>query len=216
MGVVERIMNQSNKPHLPDRKSAFDGARKKRESLLKQRGCVVWFTGLSGAGKSTLAQALQEFLLGCGHLAFVLDGDEVRTGLNADLGFSRADRDENIRRVAEVARLFADGGIICITAFISPFRQARERARRIIGRHRFFEIHVAADLATCEQRDVKGLYRKARTGAVEHFTGITQEYEPPLRPALKLNTAACSVPAGVHAVVALLRKKGILARRASQ
>lgn len=187
-------------------------ARRARESLLKQRGCVVWLTGLSGAGKSTLAQALQEFLLGQGHLAFVLDGDEVRAGLNYDLGFSREDREENIRRVAEVARLFADCGVICITAFISPFRSSRARARRIIGPNRFFEVHVAADLATCEQRDTKGLYRKARAGAVQHFTGVSQEYEPPPRPALRINTASCSVPAGVQQLVALLRRKGIFRR----
>ncbi len=179
------------------------------ETLTKQRGCVVWLTGLSGAGKTTLANALCEYLLGEGHLAFVLDGDQIRTGLNSDLGFSRRDRDENIRRIAEVAKLFADAGIICITAFISPFRKARENARRIIGPRRFFEVHVAADLKVCEQRDVKGLYRQARAGAVADFTGITQEYEPPVRPALRINTAACSVPAAVKALVALLRKKGI-------
>ena len=183
------------------------------ETLLRQRGCVVWLTGLSGSGKSTLAHALQEHLLAQGHLAFVLDGDHIRSGLNADLGYSAKDRDENIRRVAEVARLFADCGVICITAFISPFRKAREQARRIIGPARFFEVHVAADLSTCEKRDVKGLYRKARAGVVAEFTGISQAYEPPHRPALRINTAACSVPAGVQALVALLRKKGIFKLR---
>ena len=184
-----------------------------REALVKQRGCVVWFTGLSGSGKTTLANALCEYLLGEGHLAFVLDGDQIRTGLNSDLGFTRQDRDENIRRIAEVAKLFADAGVICITAFISPFRKAREGARHIIGPERFFDVHVAADLKVCEQRDVKGLYRKARSGAVRDFTGISQEYEPPSRPALRIHTAACSVPSAVKALVALLRKKGIFDTR---
>lgn len=207
MGAAQRIVK--TKTQKQPRRRSTTRRPTPAELLLRQRGCVVWLTGLSGSGKSTLARALQEYLLGQGHLAFVLDGDQVRAGMNADLGFSRKDRDENIRRVAEVARLFADCGVICITAFISPFRHTRERARRIIGSHRFFEIHVAADLATCERRDVKGLYRKARAGLVPHFTGISQEYEPPLQPELRINTASCSVPAGVQDLVALLQRKGI-------
>jgi len=183
---------------------------KQRESLLRQRGCVVWFTGLSGSGKSTLAVALEEYLVRHGYLAFILDGDNIRQGLNADLGFSKKDRDENIRRIAETAGLFADAGVICITAFISPFRAARGKARRVIGARRFLEVHVDADLAVCERRDVKGLYRKARRGAVADFTGISQGYEPPLKPALRLDTGRQSVRNCTGEVIALLRKRGML------
>lgn len=181
-----------------------------RGAVLPQRGCVLWLTGLSGSGKSTLAVALEEYLVKRGYLAFVLDGDNVRGGLNADLGFSKKDRDENIRRIAEVAKLFADAGVICVTAFISPFRAARGRARRTIGAKRFLEVHVDADLATCERRDVKGLYRKARKGAVRDFTGVTQDYQPPAKPALRLDTGRQSVRACVGQLVELLRKRGIL------
>lgn len=157
--------------------------------------------------------ALQQWLLARGHLAFVLDGDDLRRGLNADLGFSRADRNENIRRAAEAARLLADCGVICIAAFISPFRAAREKARCIIGPKRFLEVYVAADLAACERRDVKGWYRKARSGSVSHFTGIHQEYEPPSRPALTLDTSRGTVRDGVRALIELLKKKGFLTKR---
>lgn len=181
-----------------------------RGAVLPQRGCVLWLTGLSGSGKSTLAVALEEYLVKRGYLAFVLDGDNVRGGLNADLGFSKKDRDENIRRIAEVAKLFADAGVICVTAFISPFRAARGRARRTIGAKRFLEVHVDADLATCERRDVKGLYRKARKGAVRDFTGVTQDYQPPSKPALRLDTGRQSVRVCVGQLVELLRKRGML------
>lgn len=181
-----------------------------RESLLQQRGCVVWLTGLSGSGKSTLAAALEEYLVRRGYLAFMLDGDRVRAGLNRALGFSRKDRRENIRRVAEVAALFADAGVICITAFISPFRADRAKARRIVGTRRFLEVHANADLAICEQRDVKKLYRKARAGALPDFTGVSQPYEEPLKPALRVDTGRQSVRSCMGEIVAILRKRGML------
>lgn len=195
---------------------SFPNAKKtitRRKALLRQRGCVVWLTGLSGSGKSTLATTLQQWLLRRGHLASVLDGDDLRRGLNADLGYSRADRNENIRRAAEVARILADCGVICIAAFISPFRAAREKARRIIGAKRFLEVYVATDLAACERRDVKGWYRKARRGRVTHFTGIHQKYEPPARPLLTLDTTKCTVRDGARALVELLETRGFLTKR---
>ena len=181
--------------------------------MLKHTGCVVWFTGLSGSGKTTLAVALKKHLDRRGCHVFVLDGDNVRRGLCRDLGFSKADRDENIRRVSEVAKLFADGGLVCLTAFISPFRAARARAKRTIGPGRFLEVHMAADLSVCETRDVKGLYGKARAAAIRDFTGVSQAYEPPAKPDLTIDTARISVRRAVADVVALLKKRGVLAGR---
>ena len=180
---------------------------------IRQKGCVVWFTGLSGSGKTTLADAVAKRLERQGVRTFVLDGDNVRKGLCSDLGFSKADRDENIRRISEVARLFADCGIICLTAFISPFRAARVRAKRAIGPKRFFEVHVATDLAVCERRDVKGLYGKARAAAIRDFTGVSQRYEPPVKPDIRINTAKVTVKRAVADVMALLKKHGVLAAR---
>lgn len=177
---------------------------------IQQKGCVVWFTGLSGSGKTTLANALEKSLARRGARAFILDGDNVRKGLCSDLGFSKADRDENIRRISEVARLFADSGIICLTAFISPFRAARARAKRTIGTKRFLEIYVATDLSVCERRDVKGLYGKARAAAIRDFTGVSQGYEPPVRSDLKIDTAKVSVKKAVASLIELLRKRRML------
>lgn len=156
-------------------------------------GAVVWLTGLSGAGKSTLAMALERRLFDLGWFVYTLDGDNVRRGLNADLGFGPEDRQENIRRVGDVAALFADAGALCITAFISPYRDDRQRARAAAGTHRFLEIHVQADLATCEERDPKGLYRRARAGDVKQFTGIDSPYEVPQTADLVLDTSARTV-----------------------
>lgn len=156
-------------------------------------GAVIWLTGLSASGKSTLAMGLEERLLALGYACYTLDGDNIRHGLNANLGFSPVDRAENIRRVGEVAALFADAGLICITAFISPYRLDRHRARDAASRTSFHEIHVAADLATCEARDPKGLYRKARAGMIPEFTGIDAPYESPTAPELLLDTATESV-----------------------
>jgi adenylylsulfate kinase len=181
-----------------------------REALLRQRGCVVWFTGLSGSGKSTIASALERALFERQHAAFILDGDNVRHGLNRDLGFSAADRDENIRRLAEVAKLFADSGLICITAFISPFRALRRQAREIIGADRFVEVYLNVPLALCEQRDPKGLYKKARAGAIAEFTGIDSPYEPPDTCELTLDTGAESVEAGVARLLETLASRGLI------
>jgi len=159
-----------------------------RKHRFGHAGAVVWLTGLSAAGKSTLAMGLEERLLTLGYACYTLDGDNIRHGLNANLGFSPADRAENIRRVGEVAALFAEAGLICITAFISPYRVDRARARAAARRTSFHEIHVAADLAACEARDPKGLYRKARAGELSDFTGISAPYEIPDSPEMMLDT----------------------------
>lgn len=161
---------------------SFDITRKDREALKAQQGKVVWFTGLSGSGKSTLANALEYALHRAGKHTYILDGDNIRHGLNKDLGFSDADRVENIRRIAEVARLMADAGLIVITAFISPFTKEREMARGLIGNEHFVEVYVSTPLAVCEQRDPKGLYKKARRGELPNMTGISSPYEAPEHP----------------------------------
>lgn len=161
--------------------------------LLGQKGLVVWFTGLSGSGKSTIAVELERRLIHEGKLAYRLDGDNVRRGLNADLGFDDADRDENIRRIAEVAALFKDAGIITLVSFISPFRKMRKFAREKAGSDRFVEVYVKASLKTCSERDPKGLYKKAKKGEVSDFTGISSPYEPPDQPEITLDTDLLSV-----------------------
>ena len=163
-----------------------------REARGKHSGGVLWLTGLSGAGKSTLAFALERRLFQLGCQVYVLDGDNLRTGLNADLGFSPADRSENIRRVGHVAALFADAAFICVSALISPYRADREAARRAAAKG-FHEIYIRADLATCERRDPKGLYRKARAGRIKDFTAIDDVYEPPRNPDLVVDTKRDSV-----------------------
>ena len=185
-----------------------DAAR--RAELLGQRGAVVWLTGLSGSGKSTLATEIERALLEHGHVACVLDGDNMRHGLNADLGFSAVDRAENIRRVGHVARLFADAGIVVLAAFISPFRADRDAIRAGLPPGDFFEVHVATPLAACEARDPKGLYRRARAGEIRDFTGISSPYEPPLTPELVVDTAAETLDACVARVDDLLRSRGVL------
>lgn len=167
-------------------------ATAQREARGGHLGGVLWFTGLSGAGKSTLAFALEERLFRAGCQAYVLDGDNLRGGLNVDLGFAAADRTENIRRVGHVAALFADAAFICISAFISPYRADRESARRAAG-GRFHEIFIRADLATCERRDPKGLYRRARAGTIKDFTAIDDIYEPPQHPDLMIDTVEQTV-----------------------
>lgn len=164
----------------------------KRESRNNHRGGVLWFTGLSGAGKSTLAFALEERLFEDGFQVYVLDGDNLRTGLSSDLGFSPADRTENVRRAGEVAALFAEAGLLCIAAFISPYQVDRDIARRAAGPG-FHEIYIRADLATCERRDPKGLYKKARAGQIPNFTAIGDVYEEPASPSLIVDTAASSI-----------------------
>lgn len=164
-----------------------------RQALLGQKPATVWLTGLSGAGKSTIAYALENLLLESGRACFVLDGDNIRHHLNNDLGFSPEARAENIRRAAEVAHLMNEAGLIVVTAFISPFREDREIARAIIGEQRFIEVYVNTSVDVCETRDPKGLYAKARAGAITQFTGISSPYEPPLTPHLALDTHTLTV-----------------------
>ena len=154
--------------------------RKERQGILKQKSPVIWLTGLSGSGKSTIANELAIKLQKEGKLAYILDGDNIRIGLNKDLGFSDNDRKENIRRIAEVAKLLSDAGVIVITAFISPFREERQKAKEIVGREDFIEVYVRTSLETCERRDPKGLYKKARAGEIPMFTGIDSPYEEPI------------------------------------
>ena len=174
------------------------------------KGATLWLTGLSGSGKSTLAHRVERRLLERGVFAYVLDGDNVRHGLNADLGFSAEDRSENIRRVGHVARLFTDAGAIVLTAFISPYREDRARVRALFDEGEFIEVHVAADLETCEARDPKGLYARARAGEIRDFTGVDAPYEPPDAPELRVDTSAADVDACVAQVLAYLDERGIL------
>ena len=174
--------------------------RKDRESLLKQKGVVIWITGLSGSGKSTIANEVAWKLHKMGKIAYVLDGDNIRHGLNKDLGFSPEDRNENIRRISEVANLFADAGVITFTAFISPYRKYRNFCRNLVEKNRFFEVYTKASLATCERRDPKGLYKKARAGEIKHFTGIDDPYEEPLNPEILLDTDTVTVEEGANIV----------------
>ncbi|MGO8836657.1 MAG: adenylyl-sulfate kinase [Limisphaerales bacterium] len=177
-----------------------------RESRNGHRGCVLWLTGLSGSGKSTIATELERELFNLGRQAYVLDGDNIRHGLGSDLGFSHTDRTENIRRIGEVARLFADAGFICITAFISPYRADRELARKIAPRGRFLEVYLNTPLEICELRDLKGLYAKARAGEIKEFTGISAPYEPPQKPELELHTGRLRVAECVSAILDQLTK----------
>ena len=178
--------------------------REDRERRNGHRGQVVWFTGLSGAGKSTLANALAAALHAEGKRTYVLDGDEVRRGLSRDLGFTEADRAENIRRIAEVARILMDAGLIVMTAFISPFRRERELARQCIGADDFLEVYVDTPLEICERRDPKGLYRKARSGRLPNMTGIDSPYEPPEAPRLVLRTEGVALERNVDELLRIL------------
>lgn len=181
-----------------------------REQLLNQKGCVVWFTGLSGSGKSTLANAVAHFLHERRHHTYVLDGDNVRHGLNKNLGFSPEDREENIRRVGEVAKLFVDAGTIVMTAFISPYRADRDQARELIAENRFVEVFVECPLNVCEERDPKGLYKKARAGEIKEFTGISAPYEAPHNPEVVVNTAELSIIESAQQVITFLEKTALV------
>jgi adenylylsulfate kinase len=174
------------------------------------RSAILWFTGLSGSGKSTLANAVNAALFERGLSTYVLDGDNVRHGLCKDLGFSDADREENIRRIGEVAKLFLDAGVIVLTAFVSPFRADRDKARDLVEAGDFFEIFCAADLDVCESRDPKGLYAKARSGAIKEFTGISSPYEAPNTPELKIDTGAQDLAESVNVVIKALQDKGVI------
>ena len=181
-----------------------------RAVSLRQHPLVLWLTGISAAGKSTIANLVELELHRRGRHTYLLDGDNVRHGLNSDLGFTEADRVENIRRVAEVARLMSDAGLIVLVSFISPFRAERRMARSLFGANEFFEIFVDAPLAVAEQRDPKGLYRKARRGEVRNFTGIDSPYEAPEQPDLRIDTSALNPPQAAAAVIDLLERRGLL------
>ena len=178
----------------------MDIDRTLREQQMGQNACTIWMSGLSGAGKSTIANALEKRLYAMGKKTMILDGDNVRMGLNSNLGFSDEDRIENIRRIAEVAKLMNDAGLIVITAFISPYRQDRRNAKKIIGEG-FREVYVSTSIAECEKRDVKGLYKAAREGKIAHFTGITSPYEVPEYPDVAVNTAEMDVEACVDHIL---------------
>ncbi len=184
--------------------------RKRREEKNQHKSVVLWFTGLSGSGKSTLAHAVEEELFQLGMNTFVLDGDNVRHGLNKDLGFSNEDRKENIRRISEAAKLMLEAGVITLTAFISPFKEERAMARSLMPHGDFIEIHCFCPLEVCEQRDVKGLYKKARNGEIKDFTGISSPYEAPDKPELKIDTHALSLEESVEQIITLLRARHIL------
>ncbi|MCU7936673.1 MAG: adenylyl-sulfate kinase [Candidatus Thiodiazotropha sp. (ex Dulcina madagascariensis)] len=187
--------------------------RERREKMNKHRAKLLWFTGLSGSGKSTLAHALEEELHQRGCRTYVFDGDNVRHGLCRDLGFSVADRSENIRRISEMAKLFVDAGVIALTAFISPIREDRERARGLFPHGDFIEVFVHCPLEVCESRDVKGLYKKARAGEIANFTGISSPYEPPDKPEITIDTNERSVEACVDEMIDALEQRGVIPTR---
>ena len=186
--------------------------REERAPLLKQKGATLWFTGLSGSGKSTFAFTLEHALVQRGHLAYVLDGDNIRHGLNKNLGFSAADREENIRRIGEVAKLFADCGVITMTSFISPYRKDRDLVRELHAKAGlpFVEVHMATPIGTCEQRDPKGLYKKARAGELKGFTGIDDPYEEPLKPELTLDATSTTPQQMAQTLIDYLRRGGYI------
>lgn len=191
-------------------------SREERWKALKARGCTLWFTGLSASGKSTIASALEQHLVNSGTDCYRLDGDNIRFGLNKNLGFSAEDRAENIRRIGEVAKLFADSGCITLTSFISPYRKDRDLCRELHEKDKaggipFIEVFVDAPIAVCEQRDPKGLYKKARAGEIKGFTGIDDPYEAPVKPELVLKPETMSVEQSVAACLELLRARGLIA-----
>ncbi len=182
--------------------------REERETLLEQKGALVWTTGLSGSGKSTIAYTLEHALVQRGHLAYVLDGDNIRHGLNKNLGFSAEDRTENIRRIGEVGKLFVDTGVLTVTAFISPYREDRAIARETVGEGNFFEVFCDTPLEVCEERDPKGLYKKARAGEIKGFTGIDDPYEAPEKPELVIDTSKVSPQEAAVQICEMLEKAG--------
>ncbi|GAA0350013.1 adenylyl-sulfate kinase [Oceanobacillus sp. FSL W7-1293] len=184
--------------------------KEERQQRNQHKSCILWFTGLSGAGKSTLANALEHRLFEQGLNSYVLDGDNVRHGLNKGLGFGEEDRKENIRRIGEVAKLFVDAGLIVCTAFISPFAEDRNRVRALVQEDEFVEIYVRCSLEACEDRDPKGLYKKARTGEISNFTGISSPYEEPLQPELVVDSDQHSIEACVDQMIAFLRERNYL------
>lgn len=185
-------------------------SREERARRAGQKPCLLWFTGLSGSGKSTLANALERQLFEAGRFTYVLDGDNVRHGLNRDLGFTAADREENIRRIGEVGKLFVDAGVIVLTAFISPFRSDRRLVRALMAEGEFIEIYMRAPLEVCEQRDPKGLYKRARSGEIKDFTGIDSPYEEPENPEIIIDTGADDLETSVAHLQLALQERGII------
>jgi len=185
-------------------------SRDDRSQQKSQKPCLLWFTGLSGAGKSTVANALDYALFKMGKHTFLLDGDNVRHGLNKDLGFSDIDRVENIRRIGEAAKLFSDAGLIVLSAFISPFKSDRQIVRSLFLEGEFIEVFVSTPLTVCEERDPKGLYKKARAGEIKHFTGIDSDYEAPQSPEITLDTSKYSVEECAEQLIVLLKNRGII------
>jgi adenylylsulfate kinase len=185
-------------------------SKEERRRILGHGACTVWLTGLSGSGKSTVAHEVEQLLMNRGVHSFVLDGDNVRHGLNGDLGFSEEERRENIRRVGEVSRLFTDAGLVVLTAFISPFRLDRDRARSLFDAGEFFEVFVRCPLEICEARDPKNLYARAHSGEIKDFTGIDSPYEEPENPELVLDSAALPPADCARAIVALLERSGVI------
>ena len=179
-----------------------------RAKLLNQKGAAIWLTGLSGSGKSTIAVELEHALIENKHQAYILDGDNIRHGLNKNLGFSPEDRTENIRRIGEVAKLFTEANIITIAAFVSPYREDRDNIRRLLNQGEFVEIYVKCSLEVCEARDTKGLYKKARAGEVKDFTGISAPYEEPLNPELTIDSSRLSVEGSARVILHYLEEKG--------
>ena len=187
-----------------------DIGREKRKVLLNQKSACLWFTGLSGSGKSTLAQSVEKVLYGMGQLSYVLDGDNIRHGLNGDLGFSDEDRNENIRRIGEVSKLFVDAGFLTLTAFISPFRADREAVRNILEDGQFIEVYVDCPLDICEHRDIKGLYAKARKNEISAFTGISSPYEVPENPEIRVNTSEQNLEESTKIIINYLKENHII------
>ena len=182
--------------------------KEERAKLLNQKGATIWLTGLSGSGKSTIAVELEHALIENKHQAFILDGDNIRHGLNKNLGFSPEDRTENIRRIGEVAKLFTEANIITIAAFVSPYREDRDNVRKLLGDGEFIEIYVKCSLEVCEERDTKGLYKKARAGEVKDFTGISAPYEEPLNPELTIDSSKLSIEESTRTILDYLEAKG--------
>lgn len=185
-------------------------SRNEREKIKNQRGCVLWFTGLSGSGKSTIANEVENQLNKLGFHTYLLDGDNIRHGLNKDLGFSEKDRSENIRRIAEVSKLFVDAGIITLTAFISPFIKDRQKAKEIIGERDFIEIFIDTPFEECAKRDPKGLYKKALNGEIKNFTGLDSPYEAPISPNIHIKTTELNIEECAKKIIEYLKNKGIV------
>ena len=181
--------------------------RDQREALLNQKGVLVWLTGLPSSGKSTIAFTVEHALVERGHLSYVLDGDNIRHGLNKNLGFSEEDRAENIRRIGEVGKLFADSGVVTLSSFVSPYRGDRDEVRALLDEGEFLEVYINTPLEMCEERDPKGLYKKARAGEIPNFTGISDPYEEPLNPELKIQTGSCTPEEAAATIIEMLEQR---------